>query len=1542
MLQDVNQDPGPETGIAIYAELLPNIQQVSVAAALSSPLDASTSAEVVDSGRRIRVRHHDHALVVELPATVAASTALPLPQIPCSNLIWRLSAAVVDARAFPSVPENQAIPWASPDLQLGSVISCRTCGNEIVPRDQIKVWKDLPSENWAEMMEFWHCHKPHDSENPDNEALADRAYGANSAIAARPGVGFVDVTSFMFSEQDCHHLLFSSSPSGTIFKSSSLASDQVPLRRQGHVFCGDCRTQVGIFAPSSTSISLFKWQITCETLLPGRIPDLVECLAATLLAAISRSACAKSVVAPYVSDGEKGSKALHLWVLNANMVYTSSARQGRRVAMKMLYREISSDEGNGLVDSITSNVQEISLPKSAIEAVRTALEASTALMPERERSFKDWSAGLLDRWATEVYTSPRQLLLLSGHLLRSTLFRRKAMHVPRHQYIPAGCLTLTQVEDSWATVMRCCCDTWTDFRPQQKDDVESDSHVLPEELQTVIFDTICHRDLGLLFHAGWIDLQLRFSFTFLTATFRVYLLPDDTCNDRIDRSKSKLKKARANLLRLLDVAPKTWKGECAHSPSAGFLSTPGQVDDDESLLQLFNSIQSPSPEPGLMQDPHIQDAMCDLMTSSVPGLNTELYPYQRRSAALMLQKETQPGRSCDPRLISAKDQDGKPFYLDTVAGTVRREPRYYDGVLGGILAEEMGSGKTLICLALILASKGFPTKAPDLYACAEPPTRKTIVSLADMAASCAVRNSVPWKPWFENWRVQFGFEFDRCLDVFKRNPAHYIYQAPISSPRRQQRRQRISLYDSPPDLEAKTIYLSTASLVIAPNNLVFQWKQEIEKHTSGLRYIVLVKSDPLPTVTDLLHYDIVLFSQSRFEQITGTERQDFGSLGLVHFKRCIVDEGHKLGNSNLNKQSLLLQGLRGIKFSARWIVTGTPSHGLFGVDEPPTEKETSTDMEKKDIQRLGSMATLYLGARPWANTSSEAGDEPAKWDNYLLLPKHNPSSQGRWDYLKSTLNSLIVRHRLAEVGQLLPPVEDKIVVLEGSYQDRLSLNIFAMMIIFNSVQSERKDQDYFFHPRQRKSLLQIVHNLKQTTFFGGSFFSSEEIATAVETAETFLLEGKVSVSEEDEKLLREAIEFGHVAVKNTLRSLSHSFHEIPVCVEQFPANAGQAWSLDGKSADCVSTSASLLSSLQRIVHGALGAPEQLNSLLNGGLVQKGKAEMAKMQAAQQPDKDKTESAVKLAGNTKLGDDSPKKSRSHRVNVVTPKKTFALDSLPAPLQATKMVATASAKLSYLLGSIARHQQDEKMIVFYENESTAWYLASMLEVLQIQHLIYARGLTTERRALYVDTFHRNPVFRVLLMDISQAAFGLDMREASRIYFINPVLNPQVEAQAVGRLRRISQQKPVTVETLVLKNSIDEVILERKRHMTQAEHRQAKTILDIQPIYNWIKNAKVVDLPDTEDDGTSQMAALCAPQPLFGQGFGGDSHKDDENDDEDDVCLVPGRKTSRSSPTRTLKRSRDAMSSGSETTPSGLENGLRIRDEASPLARRVRFMA
>lgn len=160
--------------------------------------------------------------------------------------------------------------------------------------------------------------------------------------------------------------------------------------------------------------------------------------------------------------------------------------------------------------------------------------------------------------------------------------------------------------------------------------------------------------------------------------------------------------------------------------------------------------------------------------------------------------------------------------------------------------------------------------------------------------------------------------------------------------------------------------------------------------------------------------------------------------------------------------------------------------------------------------------------------------------------------------------------------------------------------------------------------------------------------------------------------------------------------------------------------------------------------------------------------------------------------------------------------------------------------------------------------------------------------------------------MLMDIGHAAFGLDMQSASRIYFINPVLNPQIEAQAVGRARRISQMKPVTVETLVLRGSLEEVIMRRKKEMTQAEQRKCKSILDDRPIFEWILNPKILPLPAAGAEGLSQTAMLHEPQFLFGQGFG---RTIDENEDLAPLISSPTSPASMSM-TATAPKRQDAI--------------------------------
>lgn len=203
--------------ISIYAELLSNIRQVSVVASLSSPPDSSTKAEISNEGRRLEVTHQGQTESISLPAQVALTAALPVATNGRPALSWRLPVSPAEARPAHFSLENQALPWTSVDIEIGSRIGCRNCDNEFVTQHAIKAWKDLPSENWAEMMEFWHCHKPHDHDQQDPESLASKGYGANHAISAQPGIGFVDLTSFLFSESDCKGVKVSGDSDATAF-----------------------------------------------------------------------------------------------------------------------------------------------------------------------------------------------------------------------------------------------------------------------------------------------------------------------------------------------------------------------------------------------------------------------------------------------------------------------------------------------------------------------------------------------------------------------------------------------------------------------------------------------------------------------------------------------------------------------------------------------------------------------------------------------------------------------------------------------------------------------------------------------------------------------------------------------------------------------------------------------------------------------------------------------------------------------------------------------------------------------------------------------------------------------------------------------------------------------------------------------------------------------------------------------------------------------------------------------------------------------------
>jgi len=109
-------------------------------------------------------------------------------------------------------------------------------------------------------------------------------------------------------------------------------------------------------------------------------------------------------------------------------------------------------------------------------------------------------------------------------------------------------------------------------------------------------------------------------------------------------------------------------------------------------------------------------------------------------------------------------------------------------------------------------------------------------------------------------------------------------------------------------------------------------------------------------------------------------------------------------------------------------------------------------------------------------------------------------------------------------------------------------------------------------------------------------------------------------------------------------------------------------------------------------------------------------------------------------------------------------------------------------------------------------------------------------------------------------------LNLPAASRIYFLNPCFRPHIEAQAIKRAHRIGQTHAVHVETLVLKGTVEEKMLERSKRMTRAEHLDANHLEDDGGIKQIIQEAVPLPIQEVEQSAYGQMAPLETPQQMW----------------------------------------------------------------------------
>ncbi|KFY37145.1 hypothetical protein V495_07337 [Pseudogymnoascus sp. VKM F-4514 (FW-929)] len=344
-----------------------------------------------------------------------------------------------------------------------------------------------------------------------------------------------------------------------------------------------------------------------------------------------------------------------------------------------------------------------------------------------------------------------------------------------------------------------------------------------------------------------------------------------------------------------DVLLLTWTIKWNLSPSLAYISaTRPERRDLNSVIEAY----FPDPAQGnnkgtriLPQDfynsvyvPANNDATA--ASIEIPGLKTQLYPFQKRAVRWLLEREhvqwsvdylcledaTVKSERVPCSFYKVTDGDGRACWVSSLLQAATRDISAYkaaeDNLLGGLLVEEMGLGKTLEITALITLHRSHPDK---LGSFADPYTSK---------------EAVPIK----------------------------------------------------------------ATLIITPPSILQQWQSELERHAPGLKVMHYQGKTKHKKLTEkqlldmIAEQDVVLTtyrvlageihhakSSERFSRHTGGLKHSMSIFTHFLWWRCVLDEAQMIEGSITNAATMA----RMVPRVNSWGVTGTPVkkdvEDLFGL-----------------------------------------------------------------------------------------------------------------------------------------------------------------------------------------------------------------------------------------------------------------------------------------------------------------------------------------------------------------------------------------------------------------------------------------------------------------------------------------------------------------------------------------------------------------------------------------------------------------------------------
>ncbi|KAJ7583323.1 P-loop containing nucleoside triphosphate hydrolase protein [Mycena floridula] len=126
--------------------------------------------------------------------------------------------------------------------------------------------------------------------------------------------------------------------------------------------------------------------------------------------------------------------------------------------------------------------------------------------------------------------------------------------------------------------------------------------------------------------------------------------------------------------------------------------------------------------------------------------------------------------------------------------------------------------------------------------------------------------------------------------------------------------------------------------------------------------------------------------------------------------------------------------------------------------------------------------------------------------------------------------------------------------------------------------------------------------------------------------------------------------------------------------------------------------------------------------------------------------------------------------------------------------------------------------DKIAVFSQFTAVLDIFAQVLEAKRLSFVRYDGRMSLEARRRALQSIAMIPDKKIILVSLMAGGVGLNLESCNHIVLLDPWWNPAIEEQAIGRLHRIGQTKPVHVYRIIAQDTVEARVVARQNAKMQ----------------------------------------------------------------------------------------------------------------------------